>query len=63
MYDDQFGEFVCWLENLYVDRGALKINFSNPVPRGCDAFGQKGNEGSGNETASLVPHESMKIKR
>ena len=54
------------LENLYVDRGALKINFSNPVPRGCDAFGQlNGNEGSGNETASLVPHENevMKIKR
>ena len=39
----------------------LAISFPEP---GCDTFGQlKGNEGSGNETASLVPHEVMKIKR
>ena len=50
------------LENLYVDIGAERVNLSNLVPRGCDPFGQKGNEGSGNETASLVPDESMKIK-
>ena len=39
----------------------LAISFPEP---GCDTFGQlKGNEGSGNEIASLVRHEVMKIKR